>query len=123
VGIKDRKIDMGHARALITVEDPVKQLHIYDQILKNNHSVRKVEELVRLMNESEDSNERLNTEKEAKDKLPEEYFLLKEQLKELFHSKVDLARNAKGKGKITIPFANDEELEKIMDIFDSIQKG
>jgi len=121
VGIKDRKIDMGHARALINVEDPVKQLEIYDQILKNNHSVRKVEELVRMMNEDE-SEEPLNVEKEAKDKLPEEYSLLKERLKGLFNSKADLARNAKGKGKITIPFANDEELEKIMDIFDSIQK-
>ena len=122
VGIKDRKIDMGHARALINIEDPVKQLNIYDQILKNNYSVRKVEELVRMMNEGEASKEPLNAGKEAKEKLPEEYFLLKERLKDLFHSKVDLARNAKGKGKITIPFAGDEELEKIMDIFDSIRK-
>jgi ParB family chromosome partitioning protein len=75
-----------------------------------------------MMNEGEASEEPLNAEKEAKDKLPEEYFLLKERLKDLFHSKVDLARNAKGKGKITIPFAGDEELEKIMDIFDSIRK-
>ena len=123
VGIKDRKIDMGHARALINVEDPVKQLTIYEQIVKNNYSVRKVEELVRTMNESEKSEEPLRAEKEAKDNLPEEYFLLKERLKDLFYSKVDLSRNAKGKGKITIPFASDEELEKIMDIFDSIQKN
>jgi ParB family chromosome partitioning protein len=123
VGIKDRKIDMGHARALINIEDPVKQLNIYDQILKNNYSVRKVEELVRMMNESEADEESSNSGKETKDKLPEEYSSLKEQLKDLFNPKVDLARNAKGKGKITIPFANDEELEKIMDIFDSIQKG
>ncbi len=121
VGIKDRKIDMGHARALINIADPVKQLDIYEQILKNNYSVRKVEEIVRLMNKGEEPEESSNSEKEAKDKLPEEYLLLKERLKDLFHSKVDLARSAKGKGKITIPFANDEELEKIMDIFDSIR--
>ncbi len=124
VGIKDRKIDMGHARALINVEDPVKQLNIYEQILKNNLSVRKVEELVRMANEGDESSEeQLVSKEEAKDKLPEEYSLLKERLKMLFNSKIDLARNAKGKGKITIPFANDEELEKIMDIFDSIQSN
>jgi len=122
VGIKDRKIDMGHARALINIEDPVKQLNVYDQILKNNYSVRKVEEIVRTMNEGEESGKPLSAGKGTKERLPEEYFLLKEQLKDLFHSKVDLVRDAKGKGKITIPFANDEELEKIMDIFDSIQK-
>jgi ParB family chromosome partitioning protein len=48
---------------------------------------------------------------------------LKERLKDLFKSKIGLARDAKGKGKITIPFANDEELEEIMDFFDSIQKN
>ena len=123
VGIKDRKIDMGHARALVNVEDPVKLLNIYNQILKNNYSVRKVEELVRKMNESEIHEESLNPEKEIKDKLPEEYLSLKERLNGLFNSKIDLARNAKGKGKITIPFANDAELGKIMDIFDSFQKS
>jgi ParB family chromosome partitioning protein len=124
VGIKDRKIDMGHARALINVEDPVKQLSIYDQILKNNLSVRKVEELVRAANEGDESSAEQHVSKdkeEPKNGIPEEYSLLKERLKTLFNSKADLARNAKGKGKITIPFANDEELEKIMDIFDSIQ--
>ena len=123
VGIKDRKIDMGHARALINIEDPVKLLNVYNQILKNNYSVRKVEELVRKINEIEEPVEPLNTENEVKNKLPEEYLSLKERLKGLFNPKIDLARNAKGKGKITIPFANDEELEKIMDIFDSVQKS
>ena len=123
VGIKDRKIDMGHARALISVENPVKQLDIYDQIVKNHLTVRKVEELARLANEGDESSEeQLAAEKEAKEKLPEEYSLLQQRLKTLFNAKADLARNAKGKGKITIPFANDEELERIMDIFDSINR-
>jgi ParB family chromosome partitioning protein len=43
VGIKDKKIDMGHARALINIDDPLKQLNIYNRILQNNYSVRKVE--------------------------------------------------------------------------------
>ena len=127
VGIKDRKIDMGHARALVNVTDPVKQLDVYNQILKNNYSVRKVEEVVRAMNEDDDEPELLfqetETERERNNKLPEEYVLLQERLKNLFKSKVDLSRTPKGKGKITIPFLNDEELERIMDIFDSVQKN
>ena len=125
VGIKDRKIDMGHARALINIVDPVKQLEVYDQLIKNNYSVRKVEEIVRSITDEpeKEPKETVTSIPVPKEKLPEEYLLLKERLKSLFHSKIDLARDKKGKGKITIPFANDEELEKIMDIFDSVQGG
>ena len=125
VGIKDKKIDMGHARALINVADPVKQLEIYNRILKENWTVRKVEEFVRAMNEEGENPKTISqeTEKEQIDKLPEEYVLLQERLKNLFRSKVDLSRTPKGKGKITIPFGNDEELERIMDILDSVQKN
>lgn len=122
VGIKDRKIDMGHARALVNIADAVKQLEIYDQILKNNYSVRKVEDIVRAINEKEGQQSSSSSEKGSTGNLSEEYLLLKEQLKNLFDSKVDLTRNLKGKGKIVIPFASDEELEKIMDVFDSIQR-
>jgi len=127
VGIKDKKIDMGHARALVNVTDPVKQLDVYNQILKNNYSVRKVEEIVRTMNEESNDPEIVfqETEKESNNnnnKLPEEYILLQERLKNLFRSKVDLTRTPKGKGKITITFGNDEELERIMDVLDSVQK-
>jgi ParB family chromosome partitioning protein len=122
VGIKDGKIDMGHARALITIPDPVKQLELYNQVLKNNYSVRKVEEMVRQMNVAADENMQAES-KPADNKLPEEYVLLKEQLKDFFQLPVELSRNKKGKGKVTIPFANDEELEKIMDMLESIQKS
>jgi ParB family chromosome partitioning protein len=120
VGIKDGKIDMGHARALINISDPVKQLNLYNQVLKNNYSVRKVEEMVRLMDNDSDTSV---DENKLVDKQPEEYTLLKEQLKDFFNLPVELSRNKKGKGKITIPFANDDELEKIMDILETIQKG
>ena len=50
------------------------------------------------------------------------HVLLKDVLTDMFGQKVDLVRNAKGKGKITIPFSNDEQFEKIMEIFDSVQK-
>lgn len=117
MGIKDKKIDMGHARALVGVENPVDQLNIFSQILSEGLSVRKVEELVR----------NLGVEKKPKAKSPqadlkEEYTELKSKLSDLFSSKVDLSCDAKGKGKITISFKNDDEFLKILEFFDSIQK-
>ena len=116
MAIKDKKIDMGHARALVGVDDPVAQLNIFSQIISEGLSVRKVEELVR----------NLGVEKKPKIKssqadLKEEYSELKTKLSELFSSKVDLSCDAKGKGKITISFKNDDEFLKILEFFDSIQ--
>ncbi|MBO5827583.1 MAG: ParB/RepB/Spo0J family partition protein [Paludibacteraceae bacterium] len=116
MALKDKKIDMGHARALVSVEDPVAQLNIFSQILAEGLSVRKVEELVR----------NLGVEKKPKAKssqldLKEEYSELKSRLSDLFSSKVDLSCDAKGKGKITISFKNDDEFLKILEFFDSIQ--
>ena len=116
MALKDKKIDMGHARALVSVEDPVAQLNIFSQILAEGLSVRKVEELVR----------NLGVEKKPKAKssqldLKEEYSELKSRLSNLFSSKVDLSCDAKGKGKITISFKNDDEFLKILEFFDSIQ--
>ena len=125
VGIKDKKIDMGHARALLSVEDPVKQLEIYDAIQRDGLSVRKVEELVRALNEENEENGSTTGgggKTGGGASLPDEYVLLKDVLTDMFGQKVDLVRNAKGKGKITIPFSNDEQFEKIMEIFDSVQK-
>lgn len=116
MALKDKKIDMGHARALVSVEDPVAQLNIFSQILAEGLSVRKVEDLVR----------NLGVDKKPKGKssqldLKEEYSELKSRLSNLFSSKVDLSCDAKGKGKITISFKNDDEFLKILEFFDSIQ--
>lgn len=116
MALKDKKIDMGHARALVSVEDPVAQLNIFSQILAEGLSVRKVEDLVR----------NLGVDKKPKRKssqldLKEEYSELKSRLSNLFSSKVDLSCDAKGKGKITISFKNDDEFLKILEFFDSIQ--
>lgn len=116
MALKDKKIDMGHARALVSVDDPVAQLNIFSQILAEGLSVRKVEDLVR----------NLGVDKKPKGKssqldLKEEYSELKSRLSNLFSSKVDLSCDAKGKGKITISFKNDDEFLKILEFFDSIQ--
>ncbi|MCC8171901.1 MAG: ParB/RepB/Spo0J family partition protein [Parabacteroides sp.] len=120
MALKDRKIDMGHARALISVQDPELQLALYEQILAEGLSVRQVEELVRGLSESEAGLPKLVAKQ--KKTVPEEYNLLKDQLSRFFNTKVQFSCNEKGKGKITIPFTSEEELEKLIALLDSLKK-
>jgi ParB family chromosome partitioning protein len=118
MGIKDKKIDMGHARAILGVNDPAAQLHLYEAILNNDFTVRKVEELVRQFTET-GSWELKKTTPNPVQQLPE-FDDLKLQLKNVFGTNVQFSCNADGKGKISIPFSNDEELARIMELFDKI---
>ena len=122
VGLKDKKIDMGHARALLPVEDPEVQLALYEQILADGLSVRNVEEIVRGGVDAA-ALEQAGKEKPAqrKPKLPEEFNLLKDHLSSFFNTKVQLVCNEKGKGKITIPFASEDELEKLIGLLDKLK--
>ena len=122
VGLKDKKIDMGHARALLPVEDPEVQLALYEQILADGLSVRNVEEIVRGGVDAA-ALEQAGEEKPAprKPKLPEEFNLLKDHLSSFFNTKVQLVCNEKGKGKITIPFASEDELEKLIGLLDKLK--
>ena len=117
MGLKDKKIDMGHARALLPVEDPELQLAFYEQIVSEGLSVRTVEDMVR------DSvmPEKGVTKKKSKPKLQKEFDLLKEHLSRFFQTKVQVTCNEKGKGKITIPFASEEELEKLIGLLDKLK--
>ena len=122
MGLKDKKIDMGHARALVSVENPEVMLNIYAQVLAESASVRRTEELVRLAALGE------NTEKPAKKEkqhtiMPEEYDALCRELKDKFNAKVKLSYNENGKGKLTIPFDSDDDLLRLMSLFDMIVTG
>lgn len=119
MGIKDKKIDMGHARAILGVSDPAVQLHLYEAILREDYSVRKVEELVRQFAEGGSLDLHTKPESNPVVKL-KEFDELKNRLSELFGTKVQFTCNPDGKGKITIPFGNDEELAKVMELFDKI---
>lgn len=120
MGLKNRKIDMGHARAILGVEDPAVQLKLYGLILKNNYSVRMVEEIVKNYNETGKLQAKTKTTKSNQLKDLKELDDLKTQLSAIFSTKVQLTCNEKGKGRITIPFSNDEELVKIMQLMDKI---
>ncbi|MDD2284370.1 MAG: ParB/RepB/Spo0J family partition protein [Paludibacter sp.] len=119
MGIKDKKIDMGHARAILGLNDPVAQLHLYEMIVKQDYSVRKVEEMVRQFTKTGTFSRQSPVK--AKVKLTE-YKELKLRLGKLFGAKVQLTSDEKGKGKITISFNDDDDLSRIMELFDNIDK-
>ncbi|MBF1498940.1 ParB/RepB/Spo0J family partition protein [Prevotella pallens] len=121
MALQKKEIDMGHARALLSLNSPSQQIKLFHEIQKNAFSVRKVEELCQQLNNGED----IQTAKKkiaAKSKLPEEFNLLKKRLSDFFNTKVQMTYGAKGKGKISIPFASEEELLHIMEVMDGLKQ-
>ncbi len=112
MALKDKAIDMGHARALLALDSPTLQIKLFKDIQKNNYSVRKVEEIVQLLKSGHDplSVKQRVTGKSTLSKDQEE---LKKKLSDLFQTKVQVSCSPRGKGKISIPFSNEEELEHI----------
>ena len=117
-GIVEKNITMGHARALVNIKDSEMQLMIYDEIIKNEFSVRRVEEIAR--NYNEDISSFVPEEKVKSPKFPTEYQDLYNHLNKHFQSKVDFNMDQNGKGKIMIPFGSTKELERILGILDKI---
>ena len=113
-GLREKAISMGHARAIINIDDEDTQKMIYNQILKYGFSVRKVEEIVRDLNDEKPKND-----KPKKEKFPKEFQEIKKQLDEIFSSRVGFSMNNKGEGKIVIPFKSSEELGKIVKIIEN----
>ena len=120
MALQKKEIDMGHARALLALDSPALQIKLFKEILKNGYSVRKVEELVQALKNGDD----IESGKKkiiARNQLPEEFCVLKNRLAKFLNTKVQMTCSSKGKGKISIPFANEEELERIMNLFDKLK--
>jgi ParB family transcriptional regulator, chromosome partitioning protein len=115
LALKENKIVMGHARALINLEEPEDQLKAYEITLKKELSVRKVEDYVRKLQENRKASKNIPVPGVSK-----EYDQLKTHLSHHFGTSVGFTRNTKGAGKIVIPFSSDEELEKIIAILDRL---
>lgn len=111
VALRDNLISMGHARALINVENEEEQLFILDEAVKKQLSVREVERLVK-----EVSGRMKNRPKKKKSELPENFVEIKNELAGRFKTKVDIKRNNKGSGSIVIPFKSDDDLQRIINI-------
>ena len=116
LGLRDRKVDMGHARALLSVEEPTLQLKLYDRIIKEGLSVRKVEELAKKMGE-EESKQSVKVEQSY------DFDLLKANFSSKFKTPVSFSCDNSGKGKISFSFKNEGELERLITIFDGINNS
>jgi ParB family chromosome partitioning protein len=119
LGIRQEKISMGHARAIISIDDTAKQIKIFERIVAEDLSVRDVEELVRKLDERLVQSTEQTTKKTDSPGFDKEYKELCEHLSKHFNTNIEFHRNKKGVGKIIIPFKSDEELEKIIVVLDS----
>lgn len=122
MALQNKTIDMGHARALLSLDSPAMQIKLFKEIERNGYSVRKVEELVKKLTSGEET--LVGVQKaSAKSKLPKEFDVLKKRLSQFLSAKVEMTCSPKGKGKISIPFSSEEELERIMNIFDKLKEN
>lgn len=121
MALQKKEIDMGHARALLSLESPSMQIKLFKEIQKNGYSVRKVEDLVRNFKSSETDGDELQ-KITLRPQLPKEFNVLKKRLSAFLNTQVQMSCSTKGKGKITIPFADEQELERIMNIFDKLKE-
>lgn len=118
LGLRDKKLSMGHARSIISVEEPEKQLQLYKQILDKELSVRQVEELVRKLSRGGIENP---ADSSGRKSLSDpEYAALGDHLSKYFGVRVEFLRNPTGKGKIIIPFGSNEDLERIIGVIDKL---
>ena len=118
VALKEKQIDMGHAKALLSLPSHADQIRIFNEIIKNGYSVRDVEELVRNVKEENAPATKANNGKKQDDT----YHQLKKHLTHFFQTPVQLTCSEKGNGKISIKFKNEQELERIIAIFDKLNQ-
>ncbi|HVS93079.1 MAG TPA: ParB/RepB/Spo0J family partition protein [Mucilaginibacter sp.] len=111
--IRDGQVTMGHARALISVDDPAKQLFIHQLVIQQGLSVRKAEEMAR-------EAQRPSVKKEGKQPEPLSFQVQKIQddLASRFSTKVKLKMDSQGKGSIEIPFLSEDDLSRILEMLD-----
>lgn len=113
VALRDASISMGHARALITVEEESRQLHILKKVIGEGLSVRQVEEMVRILSQPPSAKKAIPGKE-----IPEKYKNIPAQLSKSLGTKISIRRSENGHGSIVIAFNNDEELDKVISFFE-----
>ncbi len=121
VALENKELDMGHARALLSLNDPTLQNQVFQSIRKDGLSVRAVEQMVKELLEGGSVKTTGGKLKGKKTRLSTEYAELKRGLSQMFQTKVQLTCSETGRGKISIPFANESELERLIALFDSLK--
>ena len=122
MALKNKEIDMGHARALLSIDSPSQQIKLFKETQKQGYSVRRVEEIAQMLKNGESVSSNGKEPRTKSKGLPEEYNELRNRLADFFHSRVQMTCSPKGKGKISILFNTEEELEQIMNALDNVKK-
>ncbi|HAG16430.1 MAG TPA: chromosome partitioning protein ParB [Bacteroidales bacterium] len=113
IALSQNQLSMGHARSLINIESLAIQLKLLEQIIAQDLSVRETEKLVKeILNPAEKTN------RKKEDYLPSAYLGYRSQLNNLLSTRVELKKNAKGGGKINIPFSGEADLMRIISLLD-----
>lgn len=116
--IREKKISFGHARTLLGLDDPMSQINVFQKIINEDLSVRKVEDMIREMHQPKlivEKIEPVKKEKEDDEEVLKKYEEVKNTFTGFFSTKVDFTKNDNGSGKIVIAFKNEEELSKILE--------
>lgn len=122
LGLRDHLVDMGHARAILMVEKPSMQLKLYNETIKKSLSVRQVEALAKQYQEMAEAGEMIES-KQVKRLVDSDYKILQKHLSSAFSTDVKFTCDVNGKGKITFPFKNEVELERLISIFDKLKNN
>ena len=107
--IMDRVLTMGHARAIINIDDESEQLQLFKEIVRGGLSVRAAEQASKSAKASGVT---------AKKELPIEYQRIQDNVKRQLDAEIGLKVNAKGKGSLSISFDNEKELKRVLSILD-----
>lgn len=120
MALRNKTISQGHARAILSTQEPREQLRLFREVMKNGYSVRQVEEMARQINAGETPTTSQTKVGRPSRRLPEEYHELQQKLATFFQSKVKMSCSKEGRGSISIPFNNPEELERLIELFDKL---
>lgn len=111
LALSNGKISMGHARALVNVEDPEQHIAVLNQIVEKELSVHQTETLIKSQKPLDKPVAHHHT-----NSLPERHATVQSQLKQQFQSEVEIKRSRRGKGTLTIHFNNDKDFERILNL-------
>ena len=112
--LRDKSISMGHARSIISIPEVDKQLFVLKEVLNNELSVRKTEELVRSLNQK-----KIDKKEFTKDtQLPVAYKNVEQRLMDRLETKVKIKKSKEDKGEIVIPFYSANDLSRLLELLE-----
>ncbi|MCD7721511.1 MAG: ParB/RepB/Spo0J family partition protein [Prevotellaceae bacterium] len=122
VALENRELDMGHARALLSLADPTLQNKVFDEIKRQGLSVRRVEQMVNELLAGGEVSTAGGKIKGKRGSLSAQYKELRKELSNLFQSKVQFTCSETGRGRISIAFASEKDLLRIVEMFDQLKR-